>query len=118
MIKLSSLNSDGEFKKLLRLKKISNNNITIYFGKIYLNEKNEEFKISFVVKKKIGNSVKRNKIKRKLRSAVQKNLNKTILENKKYGFLIIASAQAYKEKFSILNTQVNKAFEKIQKIIN
>ena len=49
---------------------------------------------------------------------MQKNLNKTILENKKYGFLIIARAQAYKEKFSILNTQVNKAFEKIQKIIN
>ena len=118
MIKLSSLNSDGEFKKLLRLKKISNNNFTIYFGKIHSNEKKKDFKISFVTKKKIGNSVKRNKIKRKLRSAVQKNLNKTILKDKKYGFLIIARAQAYREKFSILDAQVNKAFEKIQKIIN
>ena len=44
MIKLSSLNSDGEFKKLLRLKKISNNNFTIYFGKIYLNEKMKNLK--------------------------------------------------------------------------
>ena len=69
-------------------------------------------------KKKIGNAVKRNKIKRKLRSAVQKSLNKTILKKKKYGFLIIAKTKAYGEKFSILSTQVYKAFEKIEKIIN
>ena len=43
MIKLSSLNSDGEFKKLLRLKKISNNNFTIYFGKIYFISYIEKF---------------------------------------------------------------------------
>ena len=52
-------------------------------------------------------------------SIMHKNLStRIILKDKKYGFLIIARAQAYREKFSILDAQVNKAFEKIQKIIN
>ncbi len=83
MIKLTNLNSDDEFKKLLKLKKIHNNYFTVYFGKIYSGKTNNSLKISFVTKKKIGNAVKRNKIKRKLRSAVQKNLNKNILQKKK-----------------------------------
>ena len=118
MIKLSSLNSDIEFKKLLKLKKIHNNYFTIYFGKIYTDDINKKLKISFVAKKKIGNAVKRNKIKRKLRSAVQKNLNKNILKKKNYAYLMIARSQTYKEKFSVISEQINKAFEKIEKIIN
>ena len=102
MIKLSSLNSDNEFKKLLRLKKIYTNYFILYFGKIYTNEVNNYLKVSVVTKKKIGNAVKRNKIKRKLKSAIQKNLNKKFLKNRNYAFLIIAKAESYKEKFSIL----------------
>ena len=42
---------------------MSNKYVTIYFG--YLNNKSKNrFNISFVTKKKIGNAVKRNKIKR------------------------------------------------------
>ena len=52
MIKLTSLNSDDEFKKLLKLKKIHNNYFTVYFGKIYSGETNNSLKISFVTKKK------------------------------------------------------------------
>ena len=118
MIKLTNLNSGDEFKKLLKLKKIHNNYFTIYFGKIYTDDINKKLKISFVAKKKIGNAVKRNKIKRKLRSAVQKNLNKNILKKKNYAYLMIARSQTYKEKFSIISEQVNKTFEKIEKIIN
>ncbi len=118
MIKLSNLNSDIEFKKLLKLKKIHNNYFTIYFGKIYTDDINKKLKISFVAKKKIGNAVKRNKIKRKLRSAVQKNLNKNILKKKNYAYLMIARSQTYKEKFSVISEQINKTFEKIEKIIN
>ena len=106
MIKLSSLNSDNEFKKLLRLKKI------------YTNEVNNYLKVSVVTKKKIGNAVKRNKIKRKLKSAIQKNLNKKFLKNRNYAFLIIAKAESYKEKFSILSDKINQTFKKVEKIIN
>ena len=118
MIKLSSLNSDDEYKKLLKLKKIHNNYFTVYFGKIYSHKTNKNLKISFVTKKKIGNAVKRNKIKRKLKSAVQKNLNMSIFQKKNYAYLIIARSQAYREKFSIISEQVNKTFEKIERIIN
>ena len=54
MIKLTNLNSDDEFKKLLKLKKIHNNYFTIYFGKIYSGKTNNSLKISFVTKKKQG----------------------------------------------------------------
>ena len=118
MIKLSSLNSDNEFKKLLRLKKIYTNYFTLYFGKIYTNEINDYLKISVVTKKKIGNAVIRNKIKRKLKSAVQKNLNNNFLKNKNYGFLIIAKSESYKEKFSILSDKINQTFKRVEKIIN
>jgi len=118
MIKLSSLNSDNEFKKLLRLKKIYTNYFILYFGKIYTNEVSNYLKISFVIKKKIGNAVKRNRIKRKLKSAVQKNLDKSFLKNKNYAFLIIAKAESYKEKFSILSNKIDETFKRIEKIIN
>ena len=118
MNKLTSLNSDDEFKKLLKLKKIHNTYFTLYFGKIHASKINNNLKISFVTKKKIGNAVKRNKIKRKLRSAVQKNLNKNILQNKNYAYLMIAREQTFKEKFSIISEHVSKTFEKIGKIIN
>ena len=118
MIKLSSLNSDNEFKKLLKLKKIYTNYFILYFGKIYTNEVNNYLKVSVVTKKKIGNAVKRNKIKRKLKSAIQKNLNKKFLKNRNYAFLIIAKAESYKEKFSILSDKINQTFKKVEKIIN
>ena len=61
--KIIALSKNEEFKKLLQQKKVSNKYVTIYFG--YLNEKNKNrLNISFVTKKKIGNAVRRNKIKR------------------------------------------------------
>ena len=61
--KILALSKNEEFKKLLQQKKVSNKYVTIYFG--YLNNKNKNrFNISFVTKKKIGNAVIRNKIKR------------------------------------------------------
>ena len=61
--KILALSKNEEFKNLLKQNKISNKYVTIFFGK--LNGKdNNKLNISFVTKKKIGNAVKRNKIKR------------------------------------------------------
>jgi len=117
MIKFKSLNRSEDFIKILKKKKLNTKYYTIYFDKSS-ESLNKYLNISFVVKKKIGNAVKRNKIKRKLRSAVQKNLNKSILQKKNYAYLMIARSQAYREKFSIISEQVNKTFEKIKRIIN
>ena len=117
MIKFKSLNQNKEFLRILKNKRMSNKYFTIYFSR-NAGDSNKYLNISFVTKKKIGNAVKRNKIKRKLRSAVQKNLNKSILQKKNYAYLMIARSQAYREKFSIISEQVNKTFEKIKRIIN
>ena len=65
--KLLALSKNEEFRTLLKSKKTSNRYVTIFFGR--LNDKNKNnLNISFVTKKKIGNAVKRNKIKRQLRN--------------------------------------------------
>ena len=67
--KILALSKNDEFKNLLKEKKISNKYATIFFG-VLNNKNNQKFNISFVTKKKIGNAVKRNKIKRRLRNIV------------------------------------------------
>ena len=67
--KILALSKNEEFKKLLKQKKISNKYATIHYG--FLEGKsNNMLNISFVTKKKIGNAVKRNKIKRRLRNII------------------------------------------------
>tara|TARA_B100000131_G_scaffold90113_1_gene86799 strand:- start:208 stop:444 length:237 start_codon:yes stop_codon:yes gene_type:complete len=65
--KILPLSKNEEFKELLKMKKTSNKYVTIYFG-ILKNKDYKKLNISFVTKKKIGNAVKRNKIKRRLKS--------------------------------------------------
>ena len=67
--KIIALSRNEEFKELLKKKRVSNKYVTIFFGKIENKNKNK-LNISFVTKKKIGNAVKRNKIKRRLRNIV------------------------------------------------
>jgi len=65
--KIIALSKNEEFKTLLKKKKISNKYVTIFFGNLQ-NKNHKKLNISFVTKKKIGNAVKRNKIKRRLRN--------------------------------------------------
>jgi len=74
MIKLKNLKSDFQFKRLLSQKKIHTDYFSVYFGKNLTKENNNKLNISFIMKKKVGSSVVRNKIKRRLRAAIQKNL--------------------------------------------
>jgi len=60
--KISSLSKNEDFKFLLNGKKINNKYLTIFFKKLS-NKNNKNLNISFVAQKKIGNAVKRNKIK-------------------------------------------------------
>ena len=75
--KILALSKNEEFKNLLKQKKLSNKYVSIFFGKL-LNKDKKRLNISFVTKKKIGNSVKRNKIKRKLKAIVQKFSKKRV----------------------------------------
>src|SRR6056300_1326917 len=69
-------------------KKISNKYVTIFFGKL-ANKDEKKLNISFVTKKKIGNAVKRNKIKRLLRN-ITNDAVKNINVKFNYSYLVIA----------------------------
>ena len=67
MPKVLSLSKNEDFKTVLGGKKILNKFVTIYYKKLTINDKNK-FIYSVIAKKKLGNAVFRNKIKRRLRS--------------------------------------------------
>ena len=70
------------------------------------------------MKKNIGNAVIRNKIKRKLKAAVQKVYNEKQLINLNYTYVIFGKNDVYKDKFKSILNEVNNIFGKIKKIEN
>ena len=121
MIKFKSLNQSKEFIKILKKTKLNTKYFTIYFDKDSINLKkkiNKYLNISFVMKKNIGNAVIRNKIKRKLKAAVQKVYNEKQLINLNYTYVIFGKNDVYKDKFKSILNEVNNIFGKIRKIEN
>ena len=118
MIKLKNLQSDFQFKKLLTKKKIITDYFSIYFGKNLSEKNNNKLNISFVMKKKIGSSVIRNKIKRRLRSAIQKRLKDKKFIDINYSYIIFGKSKTFTEKYSIISDELDKTFFKINQINN
>ena len=117
MIKFKSLNQNKEFLKILRKNKLNTKYFTIYFDKNLKDSKkivNKYLNISFVMKKNTGNSVTRNKIKRKLKSAVQKISKEKQLINLNYTYVIFGKNNVYKDKFALVFGEVNEAFKRIK----
>jgi len=118
MIKFKSLNQNREFLKILKKKRINTKYFTVYFDKNSKNFKdnfNKYLNISFVMKKKIGNAVTRNKIKRKLKYAVQKISKEKRTIDLNYTYVIFGKNNVYKDKFSLVLNEVNEMFKKINK---
>jgi len=115
MIKFKSLKRSEDFIKILKKKKLNTKYYTIYFDK---NSKNlsKYLNISFVMKKKIGNAVIRNKIKRKLKYAVQKIARESKLIDLNYTYVIFGKNNVYKDKFENVLNEVNETFKKIKQI--
>ena len=113
MIKFKSLNKSTDFIKILKKKRINTKYFTIYFDR---NSKtsNNFLNISFVMKKKIGNAVIRNKVKRKLRYAVQKIVGENKIIDLNYTYVIFGKNNVYKDKFPFILGEVNETFKKIK----
>ena len=110
--KILALSKNEEFKSLLKQKKISNKYVTIFFGK--LKNKNErKLNISFVTKKKIGNAIKRNKIKRRLRSIVNDAV-KNIDIKFDYSYLVIAKPTMLNKEYTIIKETLLRELERIR----
>jgi len=116
MTKLKNLKSDFQFKRLLGQKKIHTDYFSVYFGKNSSKENNNKLNISFIMKKKIGNSIVRNKIKRRLKSAIQKKLKNKKFVDINYSYIIFGKSKAFKEKYSIISNELDKTFFKINRI--
>ena len=114
MIKFKSLNRSKDFLRILKKKKINTKYFALYFDKNSENNLNKYLNISFVMKKNIGNSVIRNKIKRKLKYAVQKISKKNKLIDLNYTYVIFGKNNVYKDKFEDIFNEVKKTFKKIR----
>ena len=110
--KIVALSKNQDFKNLLKQKKISNKYLTIYFGKL-LDKNNKKLNISFVVKKKIGNAVIRNKIKRRLRNIINDAV-KSINMNLNYSYLFIAKKNIYDANYKMIKDSIFKDLTKVR----
>ena len=110
--KIVALSKNEEFKSLLKKRKISNKYVTIFFGKLP-HKDNKKLNISFSVKKKIGNAVKRNKIKRRLKNITNEAVKKISI-NFKYSFLVIAKPSMLNNEYKNIKETLFRNFEKIK----
>ena len=110
--KIVALSKNEEFRSLLKEKKISNKFVTIFFGHLIKKDK-KKLNISFVTKKKIGNAVKRNKIKRMLRNIMNDAVKKMSLKYD-YSYLVIAKSTMLNNDFKIIKETLFQEFKKIK----
>ena len=110
--KIVALSKNQDFKNLLKERKISNKYLTIFFGKL-LNKNNKKLNISFVAKKKLGNAVNRNKIKRRLRNIMNEAVKKISL-NFNYSYLVIAKITVLNNKYTIIKQTLFADFKTIK----
>ncbi len=111
-IKLLSLSKNEDFKTLLTGKKISNKYLTIFFKNLS-DKSNKNLNISFVTKKKLGNAVKRNRVKRRLK-AIMKNISKISKINLNHSYLLIAKKNIIDGEFFDIKETIIKDYKKIK----
>ena len=110
--KIVALSKNQDFKNLLKERKISNKYLTIFFGKLS-NKNNKKLNISFVAKKKLGNAVNRNKIKRRLRNIMNEAV-KEISPNLNYSYLVIAKITMLNNEYTIIKQTLFADFKKVK----
>ena len=110
--KILALSKNEEFKSLLKKKKVSNKYATIFFGNLN-NKNNKRLNISFVTKKKLGNAVKRNKTKRRLKN-IMNDIAKKISINLDFSYLVIAKPTMLSNDYANIKETLFQEFKKIK----
>ena len=109
--KILALSKSEEFKSLIKQRKVSNKYATIFYGQL-INKDNSRLNISFVTKKKIGNAVKRNKIKRRLRNIANEAIKKLSLKLN-YSYLVIAKPTMLNNEYTIIKETLFRDLKRI-----
>ena len=116
MVKLESLKKSNQFKKVLKQKKIHTEYFSLFAAKNFYTPKiKTNLLISFVMKKKIGNAVKRNKIKRKLKAIVHKLIKKRGAIGRDYTYIVFGKSNAFTQKQNVLLPLMEESFSKFKK---
>ena len=116
MVKLESLKKSNQFKNALKEKKVHSEYFSIFAAKNFFKPSYKtNLLISFVMKKKIGNAVKRNKIRRKLKAIVHKLIKKRGAINRNYTYIVFGKSNAYAQKHDVLLPLMEKSFSKLKK---
>tara|TARA_B100000579_G_scaffold202649_1_gene165709 strand:- start:260 stop:601 length:342 start_codon:yes stop_codon:yes gene_type:complete len=110
--KLLSLSKNEDFKSILAGEKISNKYLTIFFKRLS-GKSNKYLNISFVAQKKLGNAVKRNKVKRRLKQIMNQFL-KISKVNLNYSYVVIAKKPILNAKFVEIKETIIKDYKKIK----
>ena len=110
--KILSLSKNEDFKSIITGRKVSNKYLTIFFKKLS-NKNNKNLNISFVAQKKIGNAVKRNKIKRRLRN-IMNEASKKINLKLDYCYLLIARRPVLNDPYKNIKETLFNDFRKIK----
>ena len=110
--KIVSLSKNRDYINLLKGKKISNKYFTIFFKEIISNS-SKNLNVSFTIKKKMGNAVERNKIKRRLKNMMNDAVKKISL-NFNYSYLVIAKNTVLSDKYEIIKNTLFSELEKIK----
>ena len=86
--------------------------VTIFYG-ILDNKNKKKFNISFVTKKKIGNEVKRNKIKRRLKNIFNDAVKKISIKFS-YSYLVIAKPTMLNIDYTNIKETLFQSLKKIK----
>ena len=111
-IKIRSLSRSQDFKNLINGKKLTCKYVIIFFNKLD-SENSKKLNISFITKKKLGNAVVRNKIKRRLRNIILEVV-KTSNINYKYSYLFIAKKNVFEDDYEVIKEQIIHDIKKIK----
>ena len=110
--KIVSLSKNEDFKKILGGERISNRYLTIFFKKIS-DKDNKKLNLSIITKKKTGNAVSRNKIKRRLKN-IMNDATKNININLSYCYLLIARTSILNSSYENIKKTLFAEFENIK----
>ena len=110
--RISSLKKQEDFKSIIKGERINNKYLTIFFRKLS-DKSNKNLNISFVAQKKLGNAVKRNKVKRRLRN-IMNDITKKVSVELNYSYLVIAKSTMLSNEFNNIKETLLKEFKKIK----
>ena len=113
-ISFESLSGSKEFKEVLSGKKLNSHLFTIFYKLKNSSDKKSSIQLSCVAAKKLGNAVKRNKMRRRLKMAVRKAIMEIEKEfKKKFKYAIFAKPKVYNETYQVI---VNELVTKLKLI--